>query len=297
MTISEVPGKQRTPGLSWYDLVLEDDRPPVEHLRARVPYTARTQYVPVERYTSRAWHELERTHLWRRVWQMACREEHLPEVGSYVVYEIAGDSYLVTRTREGTIKAYVNACLHRGRALKDFDGRCSEFRCSFHGFTWKLDGSLRYMPGAERVPRHRGRPGGLAAPGGQGRHLGRVRVHQPRSGVRSRWRTSSARCPSTSACGTSRTATSRRTWPRSCAATGRSPRRPSTRACTWAPPIPQSAPYVGDGNSAVDVYGNYARQISPSGTPIDDIPVDPTERDILARMLDVREGEELPIPF
>ena len=52
MTISEVPGKQRTPGLSWYDLVLEDDRPPVEHLRARVPYTARTQYVPVERYTT-----------------------------------------------------------------------------------------------------------------------------------------------------------------------------------------------------------------------------------------------------
>jgi phenylpropionate dioxygenase-like ring-hydroxylating dioxygenase large terminal subunit len=60
---------------------------------------------------------------------------------------------------------------------------------------------------------------------------------------------------------------------------------------------PQSAPYVGDGNSAVDVYGNYSRQISPSGTPIDDIPLDPTERDILARMLDVREGEELPIPF
>ncbi len=105
MTISEVPGKQRTPGLSWYDLVLEDERPPVEHLRARVPYTARTQYVPVERYTSRAWHELERTHLWRRVWQMACREEHLPEVGSYVVYEIAGDS---SRRIDGTGRVSVS---------------------------------------------------------------------------------------------------------------------------------------------------------------------------------------------
>ena len=101
--------------LQW----LMDDRPPAEHLRARVPYTARSQYVPVERYTSRAWHELERTHLWRKVWQMACREEHLPEVGSYVVYEIAGDSYLVARTREGTIKAYVIPRGHdRARARK-----------------------------------------------------------------------------------------------------------------------------------------------------------------------------------
>ena len=47
----------------------------------------------------------------------------------------------------------------------------------------------------------------------------------------------------------------------------------------------------------MDVYGNYSRQISPSGTPADDLPVEPTERDIVARMLDVREGEELPIPF
>ena len=60
---------------------------------------------------------------------------------------------------------------------------------------------------------------------------------------------------------------------------------------------PQSAPYVGDANAAVDVYGNYARQISPSGTPIEDLPVDATETDILKRMLDVREGEDLPIPF
>ena len=60
---------------------------------------------------------------------------------------------------------------------------------------------------------------------------------------------------------------------------------------------PQSAPYVGDANAAVDIYGNYARQISPSGTPIEDLPMDASESDILKRMLDVREGEELPIPF
>ena len=54
---------------------------------------------------------------------------------------------------------------------------------------------------------------------------------------------------------------------------------------------------MGDANAAVDVYGNYSRQISPSGTPIEDLPGEALEADILKRMLDVREGEDLPIPF
>ena len=135
----------------WYGLVLDDPHPPPEYLRERFAYEPRSTQIPVSRYTSRGWHELERKHLWRKVWQAACREENIPEVGSYVVYDIAGDSYLVVRTRDG-IKAYVNACLHRGRALKDYDGRCSEFRCSFHGFTWRLDGSLRYTPAPSEFP-------------------------------------------------------------------------------------------------------------------------------------------------
>ena len=47
---------------------------------------------------------------------------------------------------EHEIKAYYNACLHRGRQLKDYDGRCTEFRCPFHGFTWALDGALARSP-------------------------------------------------------------------------------------------------------------------------------------------------------
>jgi phenylpropionate dioxygenase-like ring-hydroxylating dioxygenase large terminal subunit len=296
VSTSEAPGRARTPGLSWYELVLDDDRPPAEHLRARAPYTARTQHVPVHRYTSRAWHEQERRHLWRRVWQMACREEHLPEVGSYVVYEIAGDSYLVVRTRDGGVKAYVNACLHRGRTLKDADGRCSEFRCSFHGFTWKLDGTLRYVPGARefpdveadreawRLPECRvGTWGGFvflnpdpdAAPLAE--FLGSLPEHFAAWDFENRY--VQAHVAKKLRCN----------WKIAQEAFDEGLHVGATH--------PQSAPYVGDSNSAVDVYGNYSRQISPSGTPIEDMPADPSERDILARMLDVREGEELPIPF
>ena len=79
----------------WYDLVLDDPYPPPEYLRERFAYEPHSTQIPVTRYTSREWHELERTRLWRKVWQMACREENIPDVGSYVIYDIAGDSYLV----------------------------------------------------------------------------------------------------------------------------------------------------------------------------------------------------------
>ena len=39
-----------------------------------------------------------------------------------------------------------NVCLHRGRQLKDYDGRCSELRCPYHGFSWQIDGRLKHIP-------------------------------------------------------------------------------------------------------------------------------------------------------
>ena len=292
---TDAPARRRTPGLAWYDLVLEDDRQVPPHLRERVPYRAASREVPVERYTSRQWHERERTHLWRRVWQMACREEHLPEVGSYVVYDIAGDSYLVVRTRDG-IRAYVNACLHRGRALKDVDGRCSEFRCPFHGFTWRLDGSLRHVPAAREFPETEADPHGWRLPQARvgtwggfvflnpdpdcqplAEFLGTLPEHFARWDFEHRYLQAHVakrlRC----------------NW--------KVAQEAFDEGLHLAATHPQAAPYVGDSNNAVDVYGNYARQISPSGTPVEEIPVEPQEREILARMLDVREGEDLPVAF
>ena len=51
-----------------------------------------------------------------------------------------------------------NACLHRGRQLKDYDGHCSEIRCAFHGFAWDLDGNLADVPAAWDFPHVDQRP-------------------------------------------------------------------------------------------------------------------------------------------
>ena len=140
------PRPARSPGLSYQDLLDADTHPVPDVLRWKAPPALGDRDVPIDRYISREWHELERERLWKRVWQFACRAEQIPEAGDHVVYEIAGLSYVVVRQHDGSIKAFPNACLHRGRQLKDHDGHASELRCPFHGFCWKLDGSLSDVP-------------------------------------------------------------------------------------------------------------------------------------------------------
>ena len=108
--------------------------------------------IPIERYLTREFHDLEIEKVWRKVWQMACREEDIPAPGDHIVYEIGPDSFIVVRADDGTIKALTNACLHRGRRLRKDAGCASEFRCPFHGLTWNLDGSFATNPSTWDFP-------------------------------------------------------------------------------------------------------------------------------------------------
>jgi len=140
------PDVARSPGISYQQLLDLDTHPVPDVLRLESPRFLGDADVPIERYVSREYHELEKDRLWSRVWQYACREEHIPGPGDHHVYEICGRSYVVVRQKDMSIKAFPNACLHRGRQLKDHDGHCSELRCSFHGFAWALDGALADVP-------------------------------------------------------------------------------------------------------------------------------------------------------
>jgi len=134
--------RTRSAGISYQDLIAGDVVPPPDVLRLENPYRGSLTSVSVDRYRTRAFHDLEMKKLWPRGWQMACREEEIPEVGDYIVYEIGRFSIIVVRTRDG-IRAHHNVCRHRGRKLCDFDGHAASFICAFHGFSWNIDGSLR----------------------------------------------------------------------------------------------------------------------------------------------------------
>ncbi len=136
----------RSPGLTYQDLLDTDSHDVPDVLRLQSPKDMGVREYPVTRYTTREWHDREVEHLWKKVWQMACREEEIPLPGDHMRYDIAGMSFLVVRTDAGDIKAFPNACLHRGRMLKEFDGNATELRCAFHGFAWHLDGSFCDIP-------------------------------------------------------------------------------------------------------------------------------------------------------
>jgi len=119
-------------------------------IQRKVPFAMRdSRFVPKERYYSREFFELEKEHLWPRTWQMAAREEELPNPGDYVEYEIAGRSILLIRQREGSVKALHNACRHRATELAKGVGRLpgGQIVCPFHGWRWNLDGSSSFVFG------------------------------------------------------------------------------------------------------------------------------------------------------
>jgi len=279
----------RSRGVTYQELLDTDPYAVPDVLRLESPRYLGSEDVPKSRYTSREWHDREVERLWRRVWQFACREEQLPHVGSHVVYEIANLSFIVVRTAPDQIKAYYNACLHRGRQLKDHAGRCSEFRCPFHGFTWTLDGKLAFVPARwdfehvadadfslpeAKVGTWAGfvfiNPDAEAAPleeflGDLPAHFDRWKledryiqghVHKI---IRANWKVvQEAFCESYHVGGTH----------------------------------PQAVPYLGDVNSQVDIWDNFARVITPGGTASPLLGWEPTEDDILRYMLDIRVDEE-----
>lgn len=141
-------GTDRSAGIS-YDELFEADTHRVPDVLRRVgdevpPGNTR---VPARAYYDRAIHDLEVERLWSKVWQLVCLEEEIPDVGDYHVYDIAHLSFLVVRTAPDEIKAYRNACLHRGRKLRETHGKgARNIRCAFHGWCWELDGDVKEIP-------------------------------------------------------------------------------------------------------------------------------------------------------
>ena len=106
--------------------------------------------IPSQRYYDEEFYKLECEHLWSRTWQMACRLEEIQEVGDYIEYRILDKSVIVVRTKAG-VKAFHNACRHRGVQLVSGHGNCAVqgFVCPFHGWRWNADGENTFVYGRQ----------------------------------------------------------------------------------------------------------------------------------------------------
>ncbi|MBH0123599.1 aromatic ring-hydroxylating dioxygenase subunit alpha, partial [Rhodococcus sp. CX] len=129
----------------------EGDVPP-----EKVPekYRLDRAFIPKARYIDAEFQKLEVDKMFTHTWQIACRVEELPDVGCFVEYEIGKFSILLVRESKSEIRAYHNACRHRGTRLARGRGRVGSLICPFHGWRWNLDGSIRLVLDREEfVPR------------------------------------------------------------------------------------------------------------------------------------------------
>lgn len=141
-------GHDRSNGISYNDILRADKVPPRDVYLEDSPYPAGVTTVPTRRYYAQEEHDKEVELLWKRVWQMACHESDVRNVGDTHVYDIASLSFIIVRVSEDEVKCFPNVCLHRGRALCDNHRKeLKVFRCAFHGWSWDLDGSLKEVPG------------------------------------------------------------------------------------------------------------------------------------------------------
>ena len=111
--------------------------------------------IPVEPFISDEHFHLERQRLWPNVWLMTGRAEHIPEPGDYFIKDIPplNASLIVVRGRDRVVRGFHNVCPHRGSQLcwekSGTRGSTTAFKCPYHGFTFDLEGILRFVPDEE----------------------------------------------------------------------------------------------------------------------------------------------------
>jgi phenylpropionate dioxygenase-like ring-hydroxylating dioxygenase large terminal subunit len=106
---------------------------------------------PVENYHSQERFDAEIALLRRRPVPF-CPSAALPDNGSYIARKAAGTPLVVARGRDGVVRAFINACRHRGMQVASGSGCSRAFVCPYHAWTYDLEGKLKAIRGKEAFP-------------------------------------------------------------------------------------------------------------------------------------------------
>ncbi|MDW6064547.1 aromatic ring-hydroxylating dioxygenase subunit alpha [Streptomyces sp. FXJ1.4098] len=88
------------------------------------------------------------------MWFCVARAAELAKPGQFRTYQVGRESVLVSRSRDGSIKAFLNICRHRGAKLcTEESGEVKRaFQCPYHAWTYGLDGKLIAAPNLTSMP-------------------------------------------------------------------------------------------------------------------------------------------------
>ena len=133
------------------------DATQVAEIRRRMAFeTARTEPpdgfpklpdLPLGRYTDPSLHALEIDQVFRRSWLYAAHASELAELGAYRLLDIPFAPILLVRGVDGRLRAFMNACRHRGApVVRDVEGVARMLVCQYHSWGYDLDGRLVRVP-------------------------------------------------------------------------------------------------------------------------------------------------------
>lgn len=102
--------------------------------------------IPADWYIDPALLEVEKEKIFCKTWQLVGRLEQLQRPGDFFTCAVVDEPLVITRDTAGTIHAFYNVCKHRAGAVASGPGHRKTLQCSYHGWTYGLDGKLMNTP-------------------------------------------------------------------------------------------------------------------------------------------------------
>lgn len=110
--------------------------------------------LPGHHYTDPQTFAVEQERIFEAMWFCVARASDLASAGQFRTYQVGRESVLVSRSRDGSVRAFLNICRHRGAKLcTQTSGQVKRaFQCPYHAWTYGLDGKLVAAPNLTSMP-------------------------------------------------------------------------------------------------------------------------------------------------
>lgn len=89
----------------------------------------------------------EKQKIFYKDWIYVGHASQVENIGDFFTFDLAGEPLIISRDRTNELNAFFNICPHRGtRVEKGTEGNKKLFMCTYHGWTFHLDGKVNRTP-------------------------------------------------------------------------------------------------------------------------------------------------------
>jgi nitrite reductase/ring-hydroxylating ferredoxin subunit len=141
-------GRARVPEHSLRDVRRNLFSRILDYMReGRTALADQVMYLDIAAYRDSERFEREFQQLFRETPQVACLSTDIPEPGDFRTFDDLGVPIVVTRGKDGVVRAFLNICTHRGaRLVREKHGKAMRIACRFHGWIFDTQGKAIGVP-------------------------------------------------------------------------------------------------------------------------------------------------------